>query len=113
MISLPGLAIATGRPELARPILQVFGRYLDQGMLPNMFPESGQTPHYNTVDATLWYFEAIRSYVHATKDQTLLAELFPALAEVIQWHCRGTRYNIHMDAIDGLLYAGETGVQLT
>ncbi|MEM9218110.1 MAG: amylo-alpha-1,6-glucosidase [Cyanobacteria bacterium P01_F01_bin.150] len=113
MISLPGLAIATGRPELARPILQVFGQYLDQGMLPNMFPESGQTPHYNTVDATLWYFEAIRSYVHATQEQTLLAELFPALAEVIQWHCRGTRHNIHLDAVDGLLYAGEDGVQLT
>ena len=113
MISLPGLAIATGRPEVARPILQVFGRYLDQGMLPNMFPESGQTPHYNTVDATLWYFEAIRAYVQATHDKPLLSELFSALAEVIQWHCRGTRYHIQMDASDGLLYAGENGVQLT
>ena len=113
MISLPGLAIATGRPELARPILQVFGRYLDQGMLPNMFPESGQTPHYNTVDATLWYFEAIRAYIHATNDKPLLSELFPALADVIQWHCRGTRYHIQVDALDGLLYAGENGVQLT
>ena len=113
MISLPGLAIATGRPELARPSLQVFGQYLDQGMLPNMFPESGQTPHYNTVDATLWYFEAIRAYIQATQDHTLLEELFPALADVIQWHCRGTRYNIQVDSSDGLLYAGESGVQLT
>ncbi|NET48528.1 MAG: glycogen debranching protein [Merismopedia sp. SIO2A8] len=113
MISLPGLAIATGRPHLARPILQVFGQYLDQGMLPNVFPESGQTPHYNTVDAILWYFEAIRAYVDATQDYALLQELFPALADVIQWHCRGTRYSIQVDTNDGLLYAGEAGVQLT
>ncbi|MCS6813618.1 MAG: amylo-alpha-1,6-glucosidase [Cyanobacteria bacterium] len=113
MISLPGLTITTGRPELARPILRTFGRYLDQGMLPNLFPESGQVPSYNTVDATLWYFEAIRAYYQATHDQSLLVELFPALAESIDWHRRGTRYRIQVDPADGLLYAGEPGVQLT
>ena len=112
MIALPGLAIATGRPEIARPILSTFAKYLDQGMLPNLFPEAGATPEYNTVDAILWYFEAIRVYHSVTHDCLLLEELFPALAEVIQWHQRGTRYNIHLDS-DGLIYAGETGVQLT
>lgn len=113
MISLPGLTITTGRPELARPILRTFGRYLDQGMLPNLFPESGLVPDYNTVDATLWYFEAIRAYYQATHDQSLLVELFPVLAESIDWHRRGTRYRIQVDPADGLLYAGEPGVQLT
>jgi predicted glycogen debranching enzyme len=113
MISLPGLTIATGRPEIARSILQTFAKYVDQGMLPNRFPDAGDIPEYNTVDATLWYFEAIRSYYDATADDDLLAELFPVLAEIIDWHCRGTRYNIHLDASDGLLYAGEAGVQLT
>jgi len=113
MISLPGLTLATGRPEIARIILRTFARYLDRGMLPNLFPDAGEAPLYNTADATLWYFEAIRAYYAATGDRTLLQELFPALVEIIDCHRRGTRYNIHLDPEDGLLYAGETGVQLT
>ncbi|MEB3295324.1 MAG: amylo-alpha-1,6-glucosidase [Synechococcales bacterium] len=113
MISLPGLTIATGRFEIARSILRTFAQYLDQGMLPNRFPDAGEVPEYNTVDATLWYFEALRSYYYATEDDDLLQDLFPVLADVIYWHCQGTRYQIHLDATDGLLYAGETGVQLT
>ncbi|MEH2276988.1 MAG: amylo-alpha-1,6-glucosidase [Nostoc sp.] len=113
MISLPGLTISTGRPEVARSILRTFARYVDQGMLPNRFPDAGEQPEYNTVDATLWYFEAVRAYYSSTDDDNLLGELFPILADIINWHCRGTRYNIHLDAADGLLYAGVAGVQLT
>jgi predicted glycogen debranching enzyme len=113
MISLPGLTLATGRPEVARSILRTFARYVDQGMLPNRFPDAGETPEYNTVDATLWYFEAIRAYYNTSGDDDLLMELFPVLADIINWHCRGTRYNIHLDSTDGLLYAGQQGVQLT
>lgn len=82
-------------------------------MLPNRFPDAGEMPEYNTVDATLWYFEAIRLYHSATDDDDLLQELFPVLVEIIDEHCRGTRYGIHLDPSDGLLYAGEGGVQLT
>jgi glycogen debranching enzyme len=113
MISLPGLTLATGRSEVARLILRTFAHYVDQGMLPNRFPDAGEIPEYNTVDATLWYFEAIRQYYQATQDDDLLMELYPVLAEIIHWHCRGTRYNIHLDPTDGLLYAGEDGSQLT
>ncbi len=113
MIALPGLTLTTGRPEIARSILRTFAQHIDRGMIPNRFPDAGETPEYNTVDATLWYFEAIRLYHQATGDDDLLRELFPALAAIIDWHCRGTRYNIHRDASDGLLYAGATGVQLT
>ena len=112
MISLPGLTLTTGRFEVAKVILQTFARYIDRGMLPNVFPDRGDTPEYNTVDATLWYFEAIRDYVTRTNDKQLLIELYPALVEIIDWHRRGTRYNIHLDN-DGLIYAGEAGVQLT
>jgi len=59
MIALPGLALTTGRPEVAANILRTFARYVNQGMLPNRFPDAGETPEYNTVDATLWYFQAI------------------------------------------------------
>lgn len=113
MISLPGLTLRTGRSEVARSILQTFAQYVDQGMLPNRFPDAGEEPEYNTVDATLWYFQAIRAYYIATDDDDLLRELFPVLAEIIDCHCRGTRYHIHLDSADGLLYAGEPGVQLT
>jgi predicted glycogen debranching enzyme len=113
MISLPGLTLTTGRPEVARSILRTFARFVDQGMLPNRFPDAGETPEYNTVDATLWYFEAIRAYHAATGDNDLLRELWPTLQDIVDWHQRGTRYNIHTDPADGLLYAGEPGVQLT
>ena len=112
MISLPGLTLSTGRYEIAKVILQTFAMYIDQGMLPNVFPDRGETPEYNTVDASLWYFEAIRDYYAHTGDKRLLIQLYPALAEIIEWHRRGTRYNIHLDD-DGLIYAGEEGVQLT
>jgi predicted glycogen debranching enzyme len=116
MIALPGLTLTTGRFEIARSVLRTFARYVNQGMLPNRFADDGSTPsdgEYNTVDATLWYFEAIRQYIHATGDEAFLSELFPVLAEIIDWHQRGTRYNIHVDPEDGLLYAGQAGVQLT
>jgi predicted glycogen debranching enzyme len=113
MIGLPGLTLATGRFGVARRILESFAQFVDQGMLPNRFPDAGETPEYNTVDATLWYVEAIRAYHATTGDDGLLRTLYPVLREVIDWHRRGTRYNIHVDPEDGLLYGGVPGVQLT
>jgi predicted glycogen debranching enzyme len=113
MIALPGLTLNTGRPALAAQVLRTFAQYVDQGMLPNRFPDEGETPEYNTVDAALWFFEAVRQTVELTHDEKLLAELFPVLADMINWHQKGTRYHIKVDPADGLLYAGEEGVQLT
>jgi predicted glycogen debranching enzyme len=113
MISLPGLTLSTGRHGVAARILRTFARFVDRGMLPNNFPETGKKPEYNTADATLWYFEAIRAYHAATDDDELLCDLFPVLQDIIEWHECGTRYNIHVDPADGLLYVGEPGVQLT
>ncbi len=113
MIALPGLTLPLGRPEIARKTLQSFSRFVDRGMLPNNFPDAGGAPQYNTVDATLWYFEAIRLYFAATNDLDLLRELFPILAGIVDAHVRGTRYNIKVDPADALLFAGAAGVQLT
>ena len=113
MISLPGLTLATGRTAIARSILRTYAQYVDQGMLPNRFPDAGEQPEYNTMDATLWYFEAIRQYYCASQDRDLLQELFPRLEEIISWHFKGTRYRIKVDPADGLLSGGEPGVQLT
>jgi predicted glycogen debranching enzyme len=113
MIALPGLTLVTGRSEIAARILQTFARYVDQGMLPNRFPDEGAEPEYNTADATLWYFEALRAYFASTGDLDLVRKLYPVLSEILDWHRRGTRYGISVDPADGLLRSGEAGVQLT
>lgn len=113
MIALPGLTLATGRFDTAQRILNTFARFVDKGMLPNVFPGAGDQPEYNTVDAALWYIEAWRAYVEAIKEISSLEQVFPVLAEIIDWHVKGTRYQIHVDPEDGLLYAGEPGVQIT
>jgi len=113
MISLPGLTLSTGRPEIARSVLHTFERFADGGMLPNNFSDAGTPPEYNTVDAALWFFEAARQYFAATADDEFLAALYPALESILQHYQRGTRHNIHVDPADNLLYAGAPGVQLT
>ena len=113
MIALPGLTLATGQTELAKEILLAFTGALDQGMLPNRFPDSGPPIEYNSVDAALWLFEAVRSYLAATDDvEFVLRHIYPRLTEAVEWHLRGTRYGIVVDS-DGLLSCGEPGVQLT
>ena len=113
MISLPGLTLTTGRPEVAARILRTFGHFVDQGMLPNRFPDEDGKAEYNTADATLWYIKAIHAYHAESGDDDLLRALYPILEEIIAWHRQGTRYGIHQDPEDGLLYAGQPGVQLT
>jgi len=113
MIALPGLTLPLGRPEIARKILQSFSRHVDAGMLPNNFPDSGGPPRYNTVDAALWFFEAVRQYHVATQDLELVQKLFPVLVEIVDAHVRGTRYNIKVDPTDALIFAGSPEVQLT
>jgi predicted glycogen debranching enzyme len=114
MIALPGLTIPTGRTDEAVEILRTFGRYISDGLLPNNFPDqAGAVPGYNTVDATLWYVIAIRQYCEATGDTGLANELMPKLREIVDCHIRGTRHGIGVDPADGLLRAGEPGVQLT
>lgn len=111
MIALPGLT--THRTDDAAAILRTFARHVSEGMLPNRFPDGGEAPEYNTVDATLWFFHAIDCHFTATRDVALLAELLPALVDILAWHERGTRYGIGVDPADGLLRAGVPGVQLT
>ncbi len=113
MVALDGLTLTTGRFDIARAILATFARFIDGGMLPNRFPESGAAPEYNTVDAALWFIEAVRRYHAATFDESLLHDIFEVADGIIASYARGTRYHIGVDASDGLLYAGEPGVQLT
>jgi predicted glycogen debranching enzyme len=113
MIALPGLALTTGRYDVARSILRTFARHVDRGMLPNRFPDADEALEYNTVDATLWFIEAVRSYLAYTDDLDFVDnELYGVLTEIISWHVGGTRFGIKFDS-NGLLSSGELGVQLT
>lgn len=113
MIALPGLTLATNRPDIAKSILAEFANHISEGMVPNRFPDVGEQPEYNTVDATLWFFEAVLAYFEKTDDEEFVRKvLYERLVDIIDRHVRGTRHNIHVDT-DGLLYAGELGVQLT
>ena len=113
MVSLPGLTLTTGRPEIAQKILCAFAQFVVGGMIPNNFADASGKPDYNTADGTLWYFEAIRQYFAATQDTATLQKLYSVLSGIIDAHVAGTRYNIHVDPADGLLFAGSPGVQLT
>jgi predicted glycogen debranching enzyme len=113
MIALPGLTLTTGRFDIARDILLAFSRVADQGMLPNRFPDFGETPEYNTVDASLWYFEAIRKYLQYTGDLKFVREnLYDTMKSIVDWHRRGTRFGIRCGS-DGLITAGNRDTQLT
>ncbi|MBI1290963.1 hypothetical protein GC173_06925 [bacterium] len=111
MISIPGLCLATSRLGEAREIIRHFLEYLDEGIIPNLFPEAGELPMYNTVDATLWLVEmAFRAWTPTE----IIADQFiwSALQEIITSHERGTRNHI-CEMADGLLAAGSPGTQLT
>jgi predicted glycogen debranching enzyme len=113
MISLPGLCLSTGRYDDAKKILFAFAQSVSMGMLPNRFLDNGEEPEYNNADATLWYFIAVNKYLEATGDTGfVLNGILPVLKDIIDWHYKGTRYNIHVDE-DHLLFAGEEGQQLT
>jgi predicted glycogen debranching enzyme len=113
MISLPGLTLVTGKFGVAKQILRAYVSHMNQGLIPNRIPNAEEKPHYNTADATLWLFWAVSKYLAYTKDREFLEELLPKLLESIEWHVRGTYYEIGMDEEDGLLRAGDAGTQLT
>jgi predicted glycogen debranching enzyme len=112
MVSLTGLCLVTGRVDDAKKILRTFAESVSEGMIPNRFPDYGEAPEYNTVDATLWFFQAIYKFYRHTSDKEFVSTLIPVLKDIMAWHYKGTRYRIHVDS-DELLYSGQAGMQLT
>lgn len=113
MIALPGLCLATGRRDIAARVLRTWAGHISEGLLPNCFPEDGASPVYNTADATLWYLHALDACIQASGDMQFMRELWPTVTNIIDWHLRGTRHGIAVDPADGLLRAGEPGLQLS
>jgi predicted glycogen debranching enzyme len=113
MISLEGLTLSTSRYREAGYILRTFGHYVQDGLIPNMFPDGARDALYHTADATLWFFHAVDRYVRATEDYDTLRLLLPKFVDIVRWHLKGTRFGIGVDANDGLLRQGAEGYQLT
>ncbi len=114
MISLPGLCLSTCRFDVAREILASFAGAVHDGLLPNRFSDSGQGAEYNTVDASLWFFHAVHQYAEKSGDwDWAVSGMLPVLQDILARHIAGTDYGIGIDPTDGLLRAGEPGVQLT
>ncbi|HZJ52675.1 MAG TPA: amylo-alpha-1,6-glucosidase, partial [Myxococcaceae bacterium] len=114
MISLPGLLVARGRLELAREVLEGFLGHLDGGLVPNRFPDAAGPAEYNTVDATLFMFQAVHAWEQAGGSPAFIRDVFyPAACSIVDAHLRGTHHGIHVDPRDGLLVAGEAGSNLT
>ena len=113
MISLDGLTLATGRLDEAGAILRAFARHVWHGLIPNLFPEGSSAGLYHTADATLWFFHALHRYVTTSGDMRTLRDLLPQLHDIVDWHVRGTDFNIGVDPTDGLLRQGAPGFQLT
>ena len=117
-IALRGLCIAAGRLDDARDILIAWAATVSEGMLPNRFPDHGEQPEFNSVDASLWFVNAVREYLEArggnrgalaAHEELTLRE---AVTKILTGYSQGTRFGIRMD-VDGLLTAGEPGMQLT
>ncbi|HEY8500961.1 MAG TPA: amylo-alpha-1,6-glucosidase, partial [Clostridia bacterium] len=113
MIALPGLTLAAGRYEDASDILYTFASYEKDGLLPNVFPDGTGNPAYNTVDASLWYFEAVYKYLQCTNDINFIDKhLLKSMTNIINRYKNGTLFNIRMDE-DYLISAGNAETQLT
>jgi predicted glycogen debranching enzyme len=114
MISLPGLLLTTRRFAEAGQVLSVFASYVSQGMVPNLFDDYTNAPHYNTVDASLWFIHAAYVFLRTSKDTEFFeSHLKPACTAIIDGYARGTRYGIKMDPADGLITQGDATTQLT
>jgi predicted glycogen debranching enzyme len=105
-ISFPGLMLTTGRFEDARKILLDFMRHSKQGLIPNFIQDRSGEPAYNTVDATLWYVNAVLQYLKYTGDfKFVQQQLWENLKTIVESHKRGTTFGIRLDS-DGLLAHG-------
>ena len=113
MISLPGLVLKTGQPDIAESILKTFAAHEHQGLIPNVFSDDGTPPMYNTVDASLLFIEAVRRWHEVVKDPRRLEVFWPTVTSIIEHYTNGTLHGIGVDESDGLVHAGEPGLQLT
>lgn len=112
MIALPGICIVTRQYETAKEILRTFALHEKKGLMPNLFPEGGNEPLYNTADAALLFINSVYLYYQASGDRDFVREVYPVMERIIENYKKGTEFGISMDE-DGLIRAGEGLWQVT
>lgn len=112
MIAMAGCCISVRRYETAKSILRTFAAYEKDGLMPNLFPEGGKEPMYNTVDAALLFINSVWLYVQKSGDEEFVREMWPVMERIVEHYRKGTGFGIHMDT-DGLIMAGEGLDQVT
>ncbi len=112
MIALEGCCMSTGQYDTAKSILRTFASYCRKGLMPNLFPEGGIEPRYNTADAALLFINSVYTYVTRTGDNEFVREMWPVMTQIIEAYRDGTDYGIRMDE-DGLIRAGLEYDQVT
>lgn len=112
-IALPGLLLETERYTEAFSVLETFAHAVNEGMIPNRFDDYGGEPHYNSIDASLWFIDAAFKYHRHTQDtERFIEKILPAVQEIIEYYHKGTRFGIHAEN-DGLIMGGSEESQLT
>lgn len=110
-ISFEALLLETGRFKDAKEIINGFKKYIKNGLVPNLISETG-AESYNSVDASLWYIDAVYKYYKYTRDIEFVKEIYPSILEIINAYKNGTLFDIKMD-VDGLIMSGNKDTQLT
>ena len=114
MISLTGACLATGRYDTCREILTTFIKNIKNGLVPNRFADDSHAePEYNSVDASLWFFQAVYAYYQYSDDMEFIRSALMPLGEIIKHYMSGTDYKIKMDESDSLISCGDENVQLS
>jgi 4-alpha-glucanotransferase len=113
LISLPGLALATGRFSLAKGLLKTFGSYCKNGLIPSTFTNGSTQPIYNSIDASLWWLETLGLYLEITQDWDFLIQEYSIVRRIYKAYTAGTHYQIQVDATDGLLTWDAPNVAIT
>ncbi|HAS26591.1 MAG TPA: amylo-1,6-glucosidase [Vibrio sp.] len=113
MIALWGCNLSTNQFEDARQIFRTFIRYEQRGILPNLFPEAGVEPMYNTIDASLLFIVSLYEYYQASGDLDFIRdEAYDCMTNIYQHYRNGTDFEIKM--LDNGLISGGSGFdQLT
>jgi predicted glycogen debranching enzyme len=102
--------IELGRISDARAVLHLFGRFEDQGTLPNMIcgEDAG---NIETSDAPLWFFACCRDMMEKTQDLSFLDQdldgrtLKQVLVSMAESLVAGTRTGVRADPDTQLLYS--------
>jgi len=102
LLSLPGLALVTGRYDAAKDVLLSLARYCKNGLIPNRF--EGEWAEYNSADASLLFPYALYKYLTYTDDTATAEKLWPVLSDIIKSYVTGVNDGIRMDK-DGLIWS--------